>query len=686
VAPLPGGRSSLPDPRRDAFAAREPYFAVLTDPKFLRAHLTPSTEREFHEGGETLVEAMFRTIELRVAPHFAPTSVLEYGCGVGRLALPLAGRAGRRAGQLTAVDRSPALLEVARREAKRYGVGNVTFQTPAEFFAVDATFDFVNCYFVFQRIAPSDGIDLLRHLVGRIRSGGIGAFQFPYRVTASPLVRTSRSLRERVPGVNPLVNLLRGKPADEPFAACHAYDTDDVLQVLGEAGIANAHLVLEPHAGLASALLLVEMPLSRAAARGEHIEACPDSLRASLQPSGSLAPGLVDTPALGAETSLEDLNRAADQYFATLRDWEHHLAKPFANAEDTPQLLTDVAIMLQGLKLRPGLTVVEFGAGTGWLSRFLTQLGCRAILLDVSPAALRIAEALYARVPVVGDRPAPQFLPFDGRRIALPDASVDRIVCLHAFHHVPNPDDVIAELGRVLRPGGIAGFAEPGPQHSRSAQSQFEMRTYGVVERDVDVHAIWKTARANGFADLKLAVFHALPFHVTLEDYEDLLAGGPTGATWLTSTRVFLRNVRSFFLIKGGAIPADSHSAEGLACEIHVEAQPDTCVEGVPIQVSVRITNTGKARWLPADSAHGGVGIGVHLYEASGALLSFDFHRGALTDPPREIAPGETVPCALKIPELRAGRYVLELDCVSAQVMWFSQAGSRVARVEIDVG
>jgi len=29
-----------PDPRWEAFAAREPYFAVLTDPKFLRANLT----------------------------------------------------------------------------------------------------------------------------------------------------------------------------------------------------------------------------------------------------------------------------------------------------------------------------------------------------------------------------------------------------------------------------------------------------------------------------------------------------------------------------------------------------------------------------------------------------------------------------------------------------------------------
>jgi ubiquinone/menaquinone biosynthesis C-methylase UbiE len=138
--------------------------------------------------------------------------------------------------------------------------------------------------------------------------------------------------------------------------------------------------------------------------------------------------------------------------------------------------------VLEALRLKPGLTVLEFGAGTGWASRFLTQLGCRVILLDVSATALRIAQELYARC--TGDRrssPHPSFSVFDGRRIDLPDGSVDRLMCLHAFHHVPNPAEMIAEFGRVLRPGGRAAFAEPGPTHSRAAQSQFEMRSYRVV-------------------------------------------------------------------------------------------------------------------------------------------------------------------------------------------------------------
>jgi hypothetical protein len=47
-----GGRS---DPPFEAFAAREPYFAVLTDPRFLRANLTAEYEREFFASGEDTV-------------------------------------------------------------------------------------------------------------------------------------------------------------------------------------------------------------------------------------------------------------------------------------------------------------------------------------------------------------------------------------------------------------------------------------------------------------------------------------------------------------------------------------------------------------------------------------------------------------------------------------------------------
>ena len=657
-----------PDPRWEAFAAREPYFAVLTAPRFLTANLTPASEREFFDSGEAQVDWTLRTIELRLVPEFTPMTTLEYGCGIGRLAIPFA----RRPGSVTAVDRSPAMLERARREAERQGVTHVKYLSPAELFTTQPAFDLVNCYLVLQRLPQAEGLALLDALIGCLGGGGIGVFHVPYRATTSRLVETSRRLR-RVPAINGVVNLLRGKPVHEPFVASYTYDLHDVLRVLDDRAIASTHVAFEHHEGLHFATIFVEAPprpASRAAEPGAPLQ---DAART------------IDVRRLVEQTSIDDLNRTAEEYFASLTGWEHHLAKPFSKADETPPLLTDVATVLQGLRLASGARVLEFGAGTGWLSRALTQLGCRVILLDVSPTALQIARELYERLPIIGDRPSPQFLLFDGRRIDLADASVERIISFHAFHHVPNPDEILREFGRILAPGGIAAFAEPGPRHSRRPLSQFEMRTYGVVENDVDIHAIWRTARTCGFTDMKLMVFHAPPFHVSLEEYEDLLAGGPTCARWVTLTRGFLRHVRSFLLFKEGTERSDSRSAAGLTCEVRASPASARVLEGEPLIVDATVTNTGQVPWLASDVEAGGVMVGAHLYDAPGTLRTFDVARAPLTCPPRDVAPGETVRCRITLPAQPAGKYLIEVDCVAARVTWFAQLGSRPATMPVTV-
>jgi hypothetical protein len=278
-------------------------------------------------------------------------------------------------------------------------------------------------------------------------------------------------------------------------------------------------------------------------------------------------------------------------------------------------------------------------------------------------------------------QPPPEFLQFDGRRIDLPNGSVDRIICFDSFHHAPNPRAMVAEFGRVLADGGIAAFAEPGPRHAEAPRSQFESQTYGVVERDVDVHDIWRTARANGFADLRMSVFHGPAFQLPLEEYEQRLAGGAVQESWLASTRKFLRHVRFFALVKGGEGAADSRSPAGLKCDIRVLTDRREDLQGARM-LEVAVTNTGTATWLPSNELRGGVSLGSHVYDESGNLVSFDFHVVPLTNPPRAIQPGESVRTQFTVPALPAGGRRLELDCVASHVTWFAQAGSKPILVD----
>jgi SAM-dependent methyltransferase len=643
----------------DAFASREPYFAVLSQPQFLRARFDAATEAAFFATGEAYVADLYGRILGNVAQNFTPLTVLEYGCGVGRLAIPFA----RRAERVTAVDRSRAMLATAARHLEASGLRNVELLHTDDFARDTRTFDLVNCHLVLQRLRRRPGLELIRALTARVREGGMLVLQLPYRSRASLTTRAARRARTRVPGLNAVANLVRGKNVSTPAIETNPYDLNAVLAILQQRSFDEPHLAFDRSGDM-------DVVVIHTRRRHQPGNAAAES-KAGTAPLAN--PDFIDVNAMIANTSIDDLNAIAERYFSTLESWEHHLAKPFARVEDTPQLLISFGSLLQGLQLAPGMTVLEFGAGTGWLSRFLTQLGCQMILLDVSPTALRIAQELYARQPVLGDRPQPRFLVYDGRRIDLEDASVDRILCFDSFHHSPNPEDVLREFGRILRPKGIAGFAEPGPKHSKTPQSQYEMRTYGVVENDIDIHEIWAAARRYGFFDIQLAAHNVPPFHVSLAEYDDLLAAGETYGRWAECTRGYLQDVRMFFLVKAGTEELDSRKPEGLRCLIEAQVSPD-------LVARIRVKNTGRARWLASSETFGGVSLGVHRYDANGVLADLEYARFPLPEP---LAPGGESTLEVQLPALPAGTHILELDCVANLVAWFAQTGSHITRVTV---
>src|SRR5262249_26354779 len=164
------------------FIRREPYFTIVTDPRLLSANRTPEAEREFFRSGENDVAELYDIARQRVMVSFAPRRVLEYGCGIGRLAVALA----QRAEHVTAVDESPAMLAPARR------ADNITYARSLD---PNATFDLVTCFLVLQRLPREGGLALLRALLGRLDDGGVLVAQVPFHRPLKPL----GWLRERVP-------------------------------------------------------------------------------------------------------------------------------------------------------------------------------------------------------------------------------------------------------------------------------------------------------------------------------------------------------------------------------------------------------------------------------------------------------------------------------------------------------
>lgn len=92
--------------------------------------------------------------------------------------------------------------------------------------------------------------------------------------------------------------------------------------------------------------------------------------------------------------------------------------------------------------------VLEVAIGTGRSLPFYAE-GTALTGLDLSPAMLDVA-----RERADGLGLAPELVEGDAERLPFPDASFDAVVCVLALCSIPRPQAAIAEMRRVLVPGG----------------------------------------------------------------------------------------------------------------------------------------------------------------------------------------------------------------------------------------
>ena len=116
------------------------------------------------------------------------------------------------------------------------------------------------------------------------------------------------------------------------------------------------------------------------------------------------------------------------------------------------------SLVLKEAAIKPGATVLDYGCGPGSytaaLARSVGPTG-HIYALDINPAAIRITERLAARRKI---RNLTTIL--SDCDTGLPDASVDVALLYDTFHHLSRPEDILKELHRVMKPGGLLSFSD----------------------------------------------------------------------------------------------------------------------------------------------------------------------------------------------------------------------------------
>ncbi|HZL63762.1 MAG TPA: class I SAM-dependent methyltransferase [Thermoleophilia bacterium] len=118
------------------------------------------------------------------------------------------------------------------------------------------------------------------------------------------------------------------------------------------------------------------------------------------------------------------------------------------------------AAVVELLRLRGDETIVDYGAGTGVYTVAVAEAvpGGRVIAVEALP---RLAEMLRAKLtPELAERL--EIVETDDNTVPEPDGVADRVVMVDVLHHLYDQPGALAEVTRLLRPGGLFVVADWG--------------------------------------------------------------------------------------------------------------------------------------------------------------------------------------------------------------------------------
>lgn len=139
--------------------------------------------------------------------------------------------------------------------------------------------------------------------------------------------------------------------------------------------------------------------------------------------------------------------------------------------------------------------VVEIGFGTGHNLPYLPAEVRRLLAVEPSHLSVKLASARIAASPA-----AVEIAGLDGQRLPIGDDTADFVLCTWSLCTIPNPVAAVAEMRRVLRPGGTLHFVEHGLAPDESVQkwqqrlNGFQQRIAGGCNLDRDIPAIIEAA------------------------------------------------------------------------------------------------------------------------------------------------------------------------------------------------
>jgi ubiquinone/menaquinone biosynthesis C-methylase UbiE len=211
------------------YGKNDPYYAVATFDKFRKENLTESNKDDFFQTGYEHIQKLWDEIEDNFIKDFKPQKGLDFGCGVGRITIPL----GEKCEKVLGVDISELMLEEATRNCGKRKIENIKFLQTEEFLSgSEDKFDFIHSFIVFQHINPVHGEKILKKLIDSLAVEGIGVLHFTYANPTNDRNFWRFKIYRDYPVINRLKNLVKG--TNKPLIPMYIYDLNKIFSQLQE--------------------------------------------------------------------------------------------------------------------------------------------------------------------------------------------------------------------------------------------------------------------------------------------------------------------------------------------------------------------------------------------------------------------------------------------------------------------
>jgi len=114
--------------------------------------------------------------------------------------------------------------------------------------------------------------------------------------------------------------------------------------------------------------------------------------------------------------------------------------------------------ILKEVGIKPGFHILDYGCGPGSYIIATAELvgeSGRIYALDIHPLAVQIVQSIASKKQLGNVKTI-----CSDCKTGLPNDSVDVVLLYDTFHDLSDPDGVVEELHRVLRPNGILSFSD----------------------------------------------------------------------------------------------------------------------------------------------------------------------------------------------------------------------------------